>query len=116
VSTPAPKITLTGTITYLQRVALTPEAELQIELRDATATDPTSMPILKQVIRRPGQVPIAFSLEVDPEKILPAHAYAVSARITDRGQLQFVTERPVPALTGDAKTPAPVEILVVPVR
>lgn len=105
---------LTGTVTYRQRVALTPEAEVQIELRDVSIQDVTSTPIAKQVISTPGQVPIPFSLEYDPTHILPGRAYAISARITDRGQLQFVTDARVPVLTG--ATPGPIEILVVPVR
>jgi len=105
---------LTGTVTYRQRLALTPEAEVQIELRDVSIQDVTSTPIAKQVISTPGQVPIPFSLEYDPARMVPGHAYAISARITDRGQLQFVTDTRVPVLTG--ATPGPIEILVVPVR
>jgi len=104
---------LAGTVTYLQRIALTPEAEVQVELRD-TPGDATAPPIAKQVIQRPGQVPVAFTLEYDPAAIVPARRYAVSARIWDRGQLQFVTDAPVAVLGG--APPGAVEIVVVPVR
>ena len=103
---------LAGTVTYLQRIALTPEAEVQVELREATE-DAAATPIAKRVIERPGQVPVAFTLEYDPSVIMPGRRYAVSARIWDRGQLQFVTEAPVPVLVG---APSPAEIVVVPVR
>lgn len=59
-------------------------------------------------------MPIAFTLDYDPSLVEPGHTYAVSARITDRGQLQFVTDTRVAVLTGGA--PAPIEIVVVPVR
>jgi uncharacterized lipoprotein YbaY len=39
----------------------------------------------------------------------------LSARITDRGQLQFVTEQPIAALPRPAAAEA-LEIVVVPVR
>ena len=113
---PVPRTTafLTGTVTYRQRIALTPQAEVHVELRDVSVQDVASVPIAKQVIATPGQVPIPFSLEYDPTKIRPGRTYAVSARIVDRGQLQFVTDTRVPVLTGGA--PAAVEIVVVPVR
>jgi putative lipoprotein len=101
-------------VSYRQRIALTPEAEVHVELRETAAPDAESVPIAKQVIATPGQVPIPFSLEYDPTKIFGGRSYAISARIVDRGQLQFVTETPVPVLTRDA--PGPVEIVVVPVR
>jgi putative lipoprotein len=109
-----PRATLTGTVTYVQRNALTPEAVVQVELRDVS--DPQAEPALvaKQVIRKPGQVPIAFSLEYDPAAILPSHRYSVSARISDRGQLQFVTDTEVPVLGSGASAAA--EIGVVPVK
>ena len=101
-------------MTYLQRLALTPEAEVQVELREAAGEAAAPLPPLaKQVIQRPGQVPVAFTLEYDPAAIVPGRRYAVSARIWDRGQLQFVTEAPVAVLGG---APGPAEIVVVPVR
>ncbi len=111
---PPPTAFLTGTVVYAQRIALTPQAEVQVELRDVSLADTASVLIAKQVISTPGQVPISFSLEYDPTRILGGRAYAISARITDRGQLQFVTDTRIPVLTGGAQ--GPVEILVVPVR
>jgi putative lipoprotein len=95
-------------------VALTPEAELQVELRDVSRQDAEAPLIAKRVIARPGQVPIAFTLDYDPTLIEPGRTYAVSARITDRGQLQFVTDTRVAVLPGAAAMP--VDIVVVPVR
>ena len=114
--TPVPPLAavLNGTVTYRQRVALTPEAEVHVELRDVPRLQGEPILIAKKVITRPGQVPVAFSLEYDPSKIVDGHTYVVSARIADRGQLAFVTESPIPVLTGAA--PLTVEILVAPIR
>lgn len=111
---PPPTAFLTGTVVYRQRMALTPQAEVQVELRDVSIEDAPSTLVAKQVISTPGQVPIPFALEYDPTRILGGRVYAISARITDRGQLQFVTDTRIPVLTGGAQ--GPVEILVVPVR
>ena len=111
---PPPTGFLNGTVTYTQRMALTPQAEVQVELRDASAPDAASTLIAKQVIATPGQVPIPFSLEYDTTKIRGGRTYAISARIVDRGQLQFITDARIPVLTGAAQ--GPIEIVVVPVR
>jgi len=113
--TAIPRLTLEGTVTYLQRLALTPEAVVQVELRDAAIPESEGPPIAKQVIPRPGQVPVAFALPYLPSSLLPGHRYVLSARITDRGQLQFVTEQPIAALPRPSAA-EPLEIVVVPLR
>jgi putative lipoprotein len=112
---PRPTASVSGTVTYRLRIALTPEAEVQIELRDVSKQDVEAPLIAKRLIAKPGQVPIAFTLDYDPTLVEPGHTYAISARITDRGQLQFVTDTRVGVL-GGAATGTPLEIVVVPVR
>lgn len=116
--TPAPPVgetaTLTGTVTYRQRIALTPEAIVQIELRDVSREDVEAPLVARRILEKPGQVPIAFTLDYDSGAIDPRHTYAISARITDRGQLQFVTDTRLPVITNAA--PTAVEIVVVPVK
>ena len=110
-----PMAFISGTVTYRLLIALTPEAEVQVELRDVSRPDIETPLIAKHVVEKPGQVPIAFTLDYDPSLIEPGHTYAISARITDRGQLQFVTDTRV-AVLGGAAVGTPVEIVVVPVR
>lgn len=111
---PAPVLAiLAGTVSYAQRIALTPEAVVQVELRDGSAGE-DDPPVAKQVILKPGQVPIAFEISYEPDGLVPSHRYVLSARISDRGQLQFVTESPIPAIPRAPQTP--LEIVVVPVR
>jgi putative lipoprotein len=109
-----PRSTLEGTVSYVSRIALTPEAIVQVELRDVSRLDVEAPVVARQVIRRPGQVPVAFQLDYDPSSILPGHVYAVSARIVDRGQLQFVTDGGVAVLADGV--PRSADIVVVPVR
>jgi uncharacterized lipoprotein YbaY len=107
--------TIEGTVTYRRKTALTPEAIVQVELRDVTGPDADEPLLAKHVIHTDGrQVPISFALDYDAAAVRKGHSYAVSARIADRGQLQYLTDSPVPVLTGEAA--APVEILVVPVH
>jgi len=105
--------TLEGTVTYRQRGALTPEAVVFVDLRDAGAPA-EEPPLARARVLTPGQAPLRFHLIYDPASLDPARSYALSARIADRGELRFVTEKAVPLPTaGDAP---PVEIVVVPVR
>jgi putative lipoprotein len=109
-----PLATLTGTVTYRQRIALTPEAVVQVELRDVSRQDAEAPLVARRIIEKPGQVPIPFSLDYDAGGLDPRHVYAVSARITDRGQLQFITDTRFPVITSGA--PSTADIVVVPVR
>ena len=105
--------TVQGTVTYRQRSALTPQAAVFVDLRDA-ASPPEAPPLARARVTEPGQVPVAFTLTYDPASLDASHTYTLSARITDRGELRFVTETPVPLPTaGDAP---PVEIVVGPLR
>jgi putative lipoprotein len=105
--------TVSGTVTYRQREALTPEAVVFVDLRDAGGA-PEDPPLARARIGSPGQVPIAFTLTYDPASLDPSRSYALSARIVDRGELRFVTEKAV-ALPAAGDAP-PVEIAVGPVR
>jgi len=73
--------TLEGSATYRERIALHPEAILEVELRDVSRADAPA-PLLSAVSVRPGkQVPIPFKLIYDERLIDPRNTYAVSARI-----------------------------------
>jgi putative lipoprotein len=106
---------LTGTVTYLRRVALTPEAVVQLELREVSRADAEAPLLAKRILHPEGkQVPIPFVLDYDPAEIDPRRAHAISARIADRGQLAFVTDTRIPVITAGA--PSSTEIVVAPVR
>ena len=95
-------------------MALTPQAEVQVELRDVSRPDAASTSDRQAGHRdsRTGAHPLLS--RVRPDEDPRGRTYAVSARIVDRGQLQFVTDTRFPVLTGAAQ--GPIEIVVVPVR
>ncbi len=85
---------LTGTATYLQRIALPPEAKLTVRISDVSRMDAAAPVIAETTIMTAGkQVPLAFSLSYDPAKVDPRGRYAVSARIEDgAGALIWITD------------------------
>lgn len=101
---------LTGTITYLDRVAIAPDATLTVDLQNVSSG--TIDVVATQTFSAEGrQVPIPFGLPYDPAAIDPAGTYLISARITEGGQTTFASSAGVPVLTNGAPT-SNVEILV----
>jgi uncharacterized lipoprotein YbaY len=106
---------LTGTVTYLQRIALEPNAVIEVHLEDVSLADAPARLIATQVITSEGQqVPIAYELSYDPAQIDPRNRYAVRARITVDGALTWISTRMHPVLTQDNPVTG-VEIVVEPV-
>lgn len=96
---------VTGTVTYRERVALSPTAVVQVRFVDVSRADAPAVVLAEQVIRAEGrQVPIPFELEYDPTRIEANHAYAVQARIEDGGTLLFVSDQRHPVVTRGAAT------------
>jgi putative lipoprotein len=87
-------VSVTGNITYRERMALPPTAQVEVTLADVSLMDAPSKTIAQQSFTADGrQVPFAFSLTIDQRQLDPRHSYAVSARITDAsGRLMFITD------------------------
>ena len=102
---------VTGTVTYLQRIALPPNAVIQVQLADVSRADAPANVIAEQTINLgQRQVPVPFSLSVDPAKIDSKHTYSVSARITVGGELRFISDQSYPVLTNGK--PSHVDVVV----
>ena len=52
--------TVTGTVTYRERIALTPEAMVEVQLLDVSIADASAKLIAEQTIKPQHQVPIPF--------------------------------------------------------
>ena len=85
---------LRGTVSYRERMALPPTAQVEVTLADVSLMDAPASVIARQSFTADGrQVPFAFSLTVDQRRLDPRHSYAVAARITDAsGKLMFITD------------------------
>jgi putative lipoprotein len=106
---------VTGTVTYRQRIALSPEAVIEVKLLDVSRADAPGMTIAEQTIRPAGrQVPIAFELNYDPSRIDQRSRYTIQVRILENGQLRFINTQAYPVITGSH--PKTVNVIVNPVR
>lgn len=87
---------VTGSVTYLERIALTPDAVVEVKvlggdggtvLASSRTTDPV-------------QVPVAFAIPVASGNVRADGKIAISATITDRGRVMWTTPEPVPFTLG----------------
>ena len=88
-----PNSSVSGTVTYRERLALTPDATLVVELRDVSYADGPAPLIARQTISGPGQVPIKFKVEYNREDISSRSRYSISAKIVESdGRLAFTND------------------------
>ncbi len=106
---------VTGTISYRERMALPPDAVVDVRLIDATRQDATARIVAQKSIDTDGrQVPIPFELAYDASDIDADHQYVLRAGIRSGDQLLFSTTEAHPVITGGS--PTRVELMLRRVR
>ena len=109
----AANTSVTGTLTYLERVALTPQAVAIVTIVDQTAAPDAGAVIGQQRIDAPVAVPIDFSVLVDADTIDPTHAYALFATIVD-GSSTWQSRVGEPVITGGPTSGIALTLTAVP--
>ncbi|MBE9110927.1 YbaY family lipoprotein [Nodosilinea sp. LEGE 07298] len=105
---------VTGTVTYLPRIAMPPNAVLEVSLLDVSRADAPAITLATQsMVFGDRQVPLPFELVYDPDQIDPRFSYAVQARILIDGQLRFINTSRFGVITQG--NPTEVEVRVDPV-
>ncbi|HAU5513047.1 TPA: hypothetical protein JD198_00415 [Cronobacter sakazakii] len=112
---------VSGTVWIRQKVALPPDAVLTVTLSDATQANAPSKVLAQKVVRTEGkQAPFSFVLPFNPSDIQPNARVLLSAAITVKDKLVFITDRVQPAVNeGGTKidlTLVPVQQTAVPVQ
>src|SRR5262249_47823342 len=91
---------LRGSVAYRERVALPPDAVVEVWLIDVSPLIVPLALIAETTVPSQGrQVPIPFELRYDPKKIQPDHIYGVKAAIRSAGQILFETTAPRHVIT-----------------
>ncbi|MYK76953.1 MAG: hypothetical protein F4016_08455 [Acidimicrobiaceae bacterium] len=105
---------VSGTVTYRERIALTPGATLIVQIRDTSYADAAAELIAEQVISDPGQVPIKFEVPYDPDDIDSRNVYSVSARIEESdGRLAFINDTAYDVITRGSPTKVDMVLVLV---
>lgn len=91
--------TVTGSVSYRERIALPVDALVVVQLRDVSRMDVAAKIISEQTIEPQHSVPIPFSLTYNPDDIDERMTYALFATIRSGGRLLFITDRSYQVLT-----------------
>ncbi|HRJ50583.1 MAG TPA: YbaY family lipoprotein, partial [Phycisphaerales bacterium] len=106
---------VTGSVLYRERIMLPPDAEVVVQLIDASLVEAPPVVIAEQRIPTRGKAPpYEFSVVYDPAAIVSERRYQVRAEILVRGSRRFTTETAMPVITRGS--PSAVEIVTVAVR
>lgn len=91
-------VEISGTVTYRERIALPPDAVLEIRIQDRAGD------VLADTSFQPrAQVPITFAVEIPTARIDTSRAYALSARLeASEGRMAWETPSPEMVLTQGA--------------
>lgn len=88
-----------GTASYLERIAVPPDAVLTVALLDGSANGGASESLSVQSFAL-TTVPYAFELRYDPRLIQAEGTYTIKVSIGSAGVTLFQATEPAPALTG----------------
>lgn len=111
----SPNASVSGTVTYRERIALSEGAQLVVSLRDVSLQDAAAPLIARQTIDNPGQVPIKFKVEYNRDDIDSRNTYGISARIIESdGRLAFINDTAYDVITRG--NPSKVDMLLVLVQ
>lgn len=102
----ADTITITGTATYRERMALPPGAVFEVSVRDVSLMDAPS--VVMASLRRPiHSVPQSFSLAIERRRLDPRARYSVHASIRSADErLLFITDQSYPVINHGGGTHA----------
>ncbi|MBX8813432.1 META domain-containing protein [Ochrobactrum sp. MR34] len=84
--------TIRGTVMYRERIALPPEATLNVQLLDVSLADAPAQVIAEQQLSNIPSAPIPFELKFDSSKLVAKHTYALQARISAGDTLWFIND------------------------
>jgi putative lipoprotein len=88
----AEEVSITGEVSYRERIALPPNAILTVRVTDVSLADAPESVVAEQKIDPAGQVPIRFEIKLDPAVIQPNVNYALQARISVDDSLWFTND------------------------
>lgn len=82
---------LTGSVSYRERIALPPDAVLEVRLLDVSLADAPSKTLAVTRVKTRHRMPIPYRLRYDDKDIRRNRSYALQAQITVDGKLWFIT-------------------------
>ena len=94
--------TITGTVTYLQRIVLPPDAVLEVDFQDVSRADAPARTLATYRMENLGTPPYPFAFQYDPAWVDEAISYRLRATVHEGDQLLMTTDTAYPVLTRGA--------------
>jgi putative lipoprotein len=88
--------TISGKVTYAEKIPLPPSAHLVVRLIDTARHDTHATVSANAPIAATGKLPLSFTLRFNPGLVIPSHLYGLDIAITSNGQTWFRTSNPYP--------------------
>ncbi len=103
-----------GTVTYLQKIPLPPDADLVVQLRQLSAPGEPPRLVVERIIESPGKLPVSFELRYDRRSLDATRRHELVALILRGERTLLMSGSAYPVLSG--RYPDPVEIVLHPSR
>jgi putative lipoprotein len=100
----ATTLEISGVVRYLERIAMPPDAIVTVRVEDVSLADAPATVVAEQVIEPTHEVPIPFSLTLDPAELDERHQYSMRAQITVDGELWWISDTVVPVSATEPTT------------
>jgi putative lipoprotein len=95
-----PVRTISGTVRYLERIALAPNSTLYVSLQDVSLADVAAKVLAQQVIPHAETAGLNFTLTYCAADVLPGHRYEIRAQIKINDALIYTTTQSHPVVLG----------------
>lgn len=105
----AAELTITGEVSYRERIALPQPATLRVHLIDLSRDGLPTTVQAEALVPDQGQIPLSFTLNFLPSVIVDGHAYGITAEIVSGETVFFRNPKPVPVAP---LAPVPTDVLV----
>lgn len=109
-NSPPAYASVTGTVTYRERIALPPNALIEVRLLEMSSENAAAVTLARQTIPSTSQVPIPFELSYDRSRINPNYTYGIQALIFVDNKIRFINRTMYPVITQG--NPTNVEVVV----
>ena len=96
-----------GTVFYRERIALPPNAVVEVQLEDVSRSDAPATVMAVVTLNSKQGPPYAFSIDYSPDQIDSRMTYALRATIRVDDKLRFINTEYINPFSGN-----PVEVLV----
>lgn len=91
--------TLSGTVSWRARIALSPDAVMKVWLQDLSSTAGPVDYLAELEVRNPGAPPVPFTLRYDPARVVAGHRLVLLVKIFEGDRIRFTNATRYPVIT-----------------